>query len=199
MNKPYEQYKPAKKQVIVPIVVFIAALCLGGGLLLIAKCLGGNQEQTTLVAPTTKTLFLEETGGYTIYLATDMTFEGEKYSLDEAYDGLQAKVEQNGKEIALLPVESSYEYGKEGNKSKDVYTFSIEQPGEYSFEFSLDEAGPQNAVVLVGKTQEHVGAILAIVLVACMILLMGTCQLAGYGIYNGINYGIYCYKKRQEL
>ena len=199
MPKVYEQYKPTKKQIMFPIIIFAIAVVIGGSLLLIAKGLGGNELCKSFIIPSTKTLMLEETGAYTIYLGTDTVFERKHYSIPKDYKGLKVKASFNQTEVILTPIEEVYEYGEEGNKRINVYNFTVNEGGEYTFECTLEDDTVENAIIFVGKTQEHTGTILGLTTIACMLLIMGICQLIGYLLYNGVQYGIYCYKKNKGI
>lgn len=196
MDKSYEQFKPTKKQVVVPIIIFVVALCLSGILLLITKVLGEDSERTTYLAPTTEKMQIEETGEYTIFLGVEANYEGKRYEVPEDYEGLQVKVLFKGSEVEVKPAETTNAYGVEGDMCKDVYTFAVKDTGEYTFEFSLSGSEIEQVVVAVGRTQ-HVGAMLGLTLVAGMSMLLGICQFLGYLIYNGISFGIYYCKKKQ--
>lgn len=199
MHKSYEQYKPTKKQVFVPFIIFVIAIFVGSSCLFIAKTLGVEEERTIFSVPASQTVSLEEVGNYTIYLATDMTFEGEKYTIPEGYKGLDVKVTHNQKEVTLSTPESIYQYGEEGNQYIDVYTFMAEETGEYAIDCKLKDEKVEKAVLLVGRTQEHIAAVLGLTTIGCIIIIMGVCQFIGYLLYNGVNYGIYYFKKTQGM
>ncbi len=199
MGNSYEQYKPTKRQIIVPIIIFIVAALVGGICLLVAKTLGVESERIIFTAPSSQTMMLEDLGSYTIYLATETTFEGEKYTVPEGYKGLEVKLLHNQAEVELKAPENIYEYGEEGDKYIDAYTFLVEEAGEYVLECQLKEKAVEKVVLSVGKTQENVTLILGLTMIGCMVIIMGTCQLIGYLLYNGVNYGVYYFKKTRGM
>lgn len=199
MYKSYEQFKPTKQQVLFPVMIFVIAVLVGGACLFLAKSLGGDTKRIIFTIPATKGVQLEEVGSYTVYLATDTTFEGEKYTLPEGFDGLEMKVTYHDKEIECTKPQSIYQYGEEGDQYIDAYTFLAEEAGEYVLDCGLKEDTIEKAVLSVGKTQEHVGVILALTMIGCIIIIMGACQLVGYILYNGVNYGVYYFKKTRSM
>ncbi|MBE6024171.1 MAG: hypothetical protein E7231_13415 [Cellulosilyticum sp.] len=198
MHKGYEQYKPTNKQMTFPLIILIVTIVIGGILLFMARGIENESKRSIFKIPALKTLMLEKTGDYIIYLGIEGTFEGEPYSMPKDYSSLSIEATFNGESVPLIPVEEPYEYGEEGDKSIDVYTFRAQELGEYTFECEITEDTIEEAILSVGKAPEHIESMLVLIIIGSLLILMGTCQFVGYLIYNGVHYGIYYYKKKSS-
>lgn len=196
MNYSYDMYKPTKKQVMVPIVVLIVTLVIGGILLLIAKSLGGEGVRTNLIAPGTQVLNLEEPGNYTIYLTTQMMDDKMSYHLPEDFKGLHVELTLNGEAVALTKIEEGYTYGEEGNQSESYLSFDVTEPGEYQLTTSIESNSIPEIVLAVGKTEENLGRVLILSTCALLLILMGVCQFVAYMIFNLGKWCVYYYKTK---
>lgn len=197
MNYSYDTYKPTKKQVMIPIVVLMVTLAIGGVLLLVAKSLGGEGKRVSFLAPSTEVFNLEEPGNYTIYLTTQITSDEMRYSLPENFKGLHTELSFNGEKVTLTKVDDSYTYGEEGNQSKSYLSFEAAEPGEYQLTTRIESESIPELVLAIGKTEENLEMVLVLVTCACLLMLMGVCQFAAYMLFNLGKWIYYCYTTKR--
>lgn len=196
MNHSYDTYKPTKKQAIVPAIILIGTLVIGGILLLIAKSLGGEEARTSFLAPGTQNINLKEPGNYTIYLTTQITDDKMSYNLSEDFEGLHVELTLDGKEVVLTKVEEGYTYGEEGNQSKSYLSFDVVEPGEYQLITSIESKSIPQIALAIGKTEENLATVLVLATCACLLILMGICQFVAYMIFNLGKWCFYYYKTK---
>lgn len=199
MAKSYEQYKPTKNQVLFPIIIFLITAIIGGICLFCVKQLTIEESRTSFRVPTSKEIAIEEEGLYTVYLSLDTIFEGKQYIVPNGYQGLEVKAYCNEKEVTVDKVQDIYKYEDNQDTYINFYTFKVSEPGMYRFECDLTNDSVKEAIVSIGKTQENMGKIIVLRLVGCMLLIMGAIQFVGYLLYNGVNYGVYLYKKNNAM
>lgn len=197
MNYSYDTYKPTKKQVMIPIVVLMVTLAIGGILLLVAKSFGGEGKRVSFLAPSTEVFNLEEPGNYTIYLTTQITSDEMRYSLPENFKGLHTDLTFNGEQVTLTKVDDSYTYGEEGNQSESYLSFEAAEPGEYQLTTRIESESIPELVLAIGKTEENLEMALVLVTCACLLMLMGVCQFAAYMVFNLGRWLYYYYRAKR--
>lgn len=199
MNKsPYEIYKPTKMQVMVPIVILVITLVAGGIMLFVSKKLGVEHEKVNYLAPGRSELQLE-TGKYTLYLMTEVDYEGKHYSIPEDFETVSFKVLHNEKEIPLEKAEYEYTFGEDNYKGKTVNEFEVVEEGTYTLETTVDNKDKSEVVIAVGKKDENLQTVITLTVIAMMIMLMGTLQFIGYMLLNGGKMLFYLHKKKMEV
>lgn len=196
MNYSYDAYKPTKKQVIVPIIVLVITLAIGGILLWVAKSLGDGGTKTSFLAPGTEVFNIEEPGNYTIYLTTKITSDKMSYSLPENFKGLSTELTFNGEEIALTKIDDAYTYGEEHNQSKSYLSFEADKPGAYQLTTFLEDGSIPELALAIGKTEENLEMVLVLATCASLLILMGICQCVAYMVFNLGKWFYYYYKTK---
>ena len=196
MNYSYDTYKPTKKQVMVPIIVFVVTLIVGGILLLIAKSFGDEETKISFLAPSTQVFNIEEPGNYTIYLTTQITSDEMSYRLPENFKGLYTELTLNEEKVTLTKIEDGYTYGEESNQSKSYLSFEASKPGAYQLTTRVESESIPELVLAMGKTEENLERVLVLATCACLLILMGACQFIAYTIFNLGKWAYYYYKTK---
>lgn len=197
MNYSDDTYKPTKKQVIIPIIVLVVTLAIGGILLLVARTLNDEGTKISFIAPSTEIFNLEEPGNYTIYLTTQITSDKMNYSLPENFKGLDAELTFGGEKVTLTKIDDAYTYGEEGNRSESYLSFDINEPGEYQLTTRVESESISELVLAIGKTEENLEMALILATCACMLILMGVCQFVAYMIFYLGKWLYYYYKMKR--
>lgn len=197
MNRDADITKPTKKQILVPLIILVITLVIGGALLLVARNIGNNEEpETIFYAPGTQTISVSRPGEYTIDVAIETTYEGKTYTLPEDFTGIKGELTVNGQPVELSEVISSV-YGKEGQKGKTLFTFMAEEAGDYILTTTMDHMAVTEAVLVTRRQDSKNGTIIILATCACFVILMGVCQFVAYGVYNLIRWGVFVFHNRQ--
>ena len=198
MGRTYEGLKPTKMQVIAPIIVLVVTLVAGGIMIGVAKMLGSESEKTNYLAPSKQTVQLEA-GSYTIYLLTEVDFEGKHYSLPEEFSELSVTVKHNGSSITVTEPECPYSFGDDNTyKGTTLNSFIVEEAGSYEIETQINSSAVSEAVYALGVTERKLQVVVTLTFVAAMIILMGVLQFFGYLILNGGRMLYYQYKVKND-
>lgn len=199
MNQDIDITKPTLKQVLIPLIILLITLVIGGVLLLIAKKVGTTEEpETIFYAPGEKIISVSEPGEYTIDVAIETTYEGRTYILPEDFTGIKGELTVNSKPVELSSVISSV-YGKEGQKGKTLFTFMAEESGEYILTTTLDHMTVKEAVLVARRADSKNGVIIILATCASFLILMGICQFIGYGVYHFIRWGVFVFYNKRSL
>ena len=199
MNQDMDITKPTKKQVLIPLIILLITLAIGGALLLVAKKIGSHEEpETIFYAPGVQTISVSEPGEYTIDVAIETTYEGKTYILPEDFTGIKGELTVNSKPVELSGVISSV-YGKEGEKGKTLFTFMAEESGEYILTTALEHMTVQEAVLVARRADSKNGVIIILATCAILLILMGICQFIGYGAYHFIRWVIFVLRNKRSL
>lgn len=197
MNYSYDAYKPTKKQVIIPIIILVITLAIGGSLLWVAKSLGDGGTKTSFLAPGTETFNIEEPGNYTIYLTTKITSDQMSYSLSENFKGLSAQLTLDGEEVVLTKIEDAYTYGEEHNQSKSYLSFEAHKPGAYQLTTVVEDGSISRVALAIGKTEKNLEMVLVLATCGSMLILMGICQFVAYMVLHLGKWLYYYYQTKR--
>lgn len=196
-NLEHDITKPTKKQVMVPVIVLVVTLLIGGGLFAGAKKAGSNEEaETIFYAPGTQTISVSRPGEYTVDVAIETTYEGKEYKLPESFIDVTGELTLNGNAVTLNEVTSSV-YGKEGQKGKTVLTFYAEEAGEYILTTHIGDTQVSEAVLVARRADSETAKVMVYATAACFVILMGICQFLTYGLYHLGRLGVYYYHNRR--
>lgn len=197
MKDAYDTYKPTKKQVIIPIIILVIALAIGGGLLGVAKSLGNGGTKTSFLAPGTERINIDEPGNYTIYLTTKITSDQMSYSLSEDFKGLGVELTLDGEQVVLTKIEDAYTYGEENNQSKSYLSFEAHKPGTYQLTMVVEDDSIARLALAIGKTEKNLEMVLALATCGGMLILMGICQFVAYMVLHLGKWLYYYYQTKR--
>ncbi len=190
--------KPSKKQFIIPSIVLILCMVLGTWLLEEGRKRSIDPPKISFLAPGVHKINLEEIGTYTIYIETQIEYEGEKYNIpDGSIEKLEVEVNKDGEKVPVRKADIFYTYNKNGNKGETNSNFDITEPGEYEIISKAKLELNKEIILSVGIKNEGMLRVLQFTVGASVIILVGVFQFVGY-ISAGI-IKLFMYKKSNHI
>ncbi len=190
--------KPSKKQFIIPSIVLIICLILGVWLLEEGRKRSIDPPKTSFLAPGIHKVDLQEVGTYSIYIESQIEYEGKSYNIpDGSIEKLEIKINKDGKKVPVRKADIFYTYDKNGNKGETNSNFDISEPGEYEIISKLKSELNEEIILSVGIKNEGMLRVLQFTVGASVIILVGIFQFVGY-IGSGI-IRLFMYKKSNHI
>ena len=184
--------KPTTKQFIIPAIILIVCMIVGGMLLEEGKRRSIDPPKISFVAPGSTEISLDEVGCYTIYIETQIQHEGKQYTVpDGSIEDIEIKVSKNGQGIPVRQADIFYTYDKDGNKGQTNSNFDITEAGEYVIDTNIESKANKQIVLSVGIKNEQMLRVLQFTVGASVILLVGIIQFIGYTISGLIRWLMY--------
>jgi hypothetical protein len=121
-------------------------------------------EDTRVMVPGSTEITFEESGTYTVYHEYRTMIDGQLYATDPSVSGLFVALteETSGREIDITSPSFTGSYTINGREGVSVFTFTIDEPGQYELHgwYEGNEQGPD--VVLAIKSSMMQDVIIAI-------------------------------------
>ena len=179
--KSIEVKKPSKKQFIIPSIILIVCLVFGGWLLNEGRKCSIDPPKISFLTPGVTKVNLEEIGSYSIYIETEIQYEGKLYSIPyKSIDKIDIDVSKNGEKIPVRTADIFYKYNKNGNKGETNLNFDITEPGQYEINSDIESNEIDQVVLSVGRKNEGMLRVLQFTVGASVIILVGVFQFVGY-------------------
>ncbi len=173
--------KPSKNQFIVPSIILIVCIVLGGWLLGEGKKRSIDPPKISFLSPGVHKVNLEEVGTYSIYIESEIQYEGRQYSVpDGSIEKLEIKVNKDGVKIPVRRADIFYTYNKDGNKVEIHSNFDITEPGEYEINSTMKSEQNEEIILSVGIKNQGMLRVLQFTVGASVVILIGVLQFIGY-------------------
>ena len=193
-----EVKKPIRSQVIIPSVIFIGCMIIGGCMIQEAKKRSIDPPKTSFVAPGTTKINLSKLGSYTVYIESEIEYEGKRYVVpDGTIEDLEVKVSKGDVVVPVRKADIFYKYNKNGNKGESNCNFDITEKGEYNITTKLESDQNEQIILSIGVKNEEMLRVLQFTVGASVIMLVGIIQFIGYILSAVIK--IFLYKRNNHI